>query len=348
MARTTTTALRKNTDPDPRTVEGIFGANQAAMARALTGHMTPKRMLSLTLTELRRNTSLQKCTPQSVFAAVLQAGQLGLEPSGALGHAYLVPYKTECQLIIGYRGMIELAMRSGKVKRVMARCVYSEDHFEVHLGTEERIEHVPMMDGDRGELIATYAVAEMKDGTMQFDVLTRETIEAHRNRSKAKNAGPWVTDYEEMARKTSVRALAKYLPSNIISTEMAEQVEAVEHGITIDVVPEAPEVPEAPKPIPAPPPKAVQPPPAPEPSPPPVETENPAPPAVVSGVSGSTKDGPMSKKGEQLRSLISKAEPKDADFLRDLIKDHNIGDEQGVLTELLEEMAAAPVQGEIE
>jgi recombination protein RecT len=211
---------------DPaQTITALLQSQKKQIALALPRHMTPDRMLRIALTELRRTKALQKCDPLSFLAAIIQCSQLGLEPGNALGHAYLIPYGSECQLIIGYRGMIELARRSGQIVSIGAYPVHEADDFSYELGLEPTIKHRPATDAEPGALTYTYAVARLKDGGLQSEVMSRAQIEAIRRRSRAANNGPWVTDFDEMARKTVIRRLWKYLPTSI---EMARAIDVIE------------------------------------------------------------------------------------------------------------------------
>ena len=158
----------------------------------------------------------------------MQAAQLGLEP-GLLGHCYLLPFKnnkkgiTEVQFIIGYKGMIDLARRSGQIQNIYAHAVYEKDEFEYELGLEPKLVHKPSMEADRGAFVGAYAVAHFKDGGYQFEFMPKAEIEKRKGRSKTANSSysPWATDYEEMAKKTVIRHMWKYLP---ISVEIQQQV----------------------------------------------------------------------------------------------------------------------------
>jgi recombination protein RecT len=198
---------------------------QNEIKRALPRHMTPDRMARIALTELRRVPKLMECNPRSFFGAVIQASQLGLEPGSGLGHAYLVPYKNECQLIIGYRGMIDLARRSGNLVSITARVVHAKDDFSYSYGLDETLKHVPSTDPDPGQLVYVYGVARLKDGGVQFEVMSKGEVDKIRARSKSSSSGPWVTDYDAMARKTVIRRLWKYLPTSV---EM-QKVESLEN-----------------------------------------------------------------------------------------------------------------------
>jgi recombination protein RecT len=205
---------------------------QQQIKAALPRHMTAERMARIATTELRKTPKLMACTPMSFLGAVIQCAQLGLEPGNALGHAYILPYDkrkkeggewktvaTEAQLIIGYRGMIDLARRSGQILSLSAQAVYAGDTFECVFGLDPTLKHVPDFDNaDRAkpeQLRFVYAVAKLKDGGTQFAVMSRAEIAAIRTRSKAAQDGPWVTDFEAMALKTVIRRLFKYLPVSI-------------------------------------------------------------------------------------------------------------------------------------
>lgn len=211
---------------------------QAQIKAALPRHMTPERLARIVTTEIRKVPKLAECTPVSFFGAVIQCAQLGLEPGNALGHAYLLPYGKDVQLIIGYRGMIDLARRSGQIVSIDARAVYEGDKFECRLGLDPHIEHKPdwanpnRTMGDKLQFV--YAVAKLKDGGIQFDVMSRAEIEGIRARSKAGNGGPWKTDYQAMALKTVVRRLFKFLPVSIEIQTAVGLDERAEMGLTQD------------------------------------------------------------------------------------------------------------------
>lgn len=206
---------------------------KAQIAAALPKHMTADRMARVALTEVRKTPALMACDPAIFAAAIIQCSQLGLEPGNGLGHAYLIPFKTEVQLVIGYRGLIELVRRSGAVKSLVARAVRHGDDFDYAFGLEERLDHVPTQ-GKRGEVTFVYAVATLADGTKQFDVMSREQVEDIKRRSKSAggNSSPWSTDFEEMAKKTIIRRIVKMLP---LSPEVVSQVRAAADGTTVDV-----------------------------------------------------------------------------------------------------------------
>jgi len=217
-----------STEQRPQTIAGLMADPKikAQMALALPKHMTSDRLARIALTEIRKVPTLAKCDQTSFLGAIMQCAQLGLEPGGALGHAYLLPFEnrkkgiTEVQFIVGYRGMIDLARRSGQIVSLTARTVHENDEFSYQYGLNEDLKHVPAT-GDRGALLYVYAVAKLKDGGVQFEVMSRSDVDKVRAQSKAGNYGPWQTHYDEMAKKTVIRRLFKYLP---VSIELATAV----------------------------------------------------------------------------------------------------------------------------
>lgn len=205
------------------------------LAMALPKHLTVDRLLRVAMTTIRHNRKLLDCTLESLLASIMGCAQLGLEPEPALGQAYLVPYwnaKKNCleaQLIPGYRGYITLARRSGEVQTVSAQVVYTNDHFKLQYGLKETLDHIPA-DGDRGKPKGAYVVFRYKDGSHSFDYMTIADIEKIKERSKGRNkagelTGPWVTDEDEMRKKTVIRRHIKLVP---LSVEMATAAAAEE------------------------------------------------------------------------------------------------------------------------
>lgn len=208
---------------------------KSQLAAALPKHVSPDRMIRLACTEFAKNPLLQKCTPVSVFGAIIQASQLGLE-IGVLGQAYLVPYRNnknntyEAQFIPGYKGLIGLARRSGEVTSIETNIVYLNDRFDLKLGLDTSVEHIPNLDGDRGIPRLVYGVAKFRDGGYHFEWMTIGEVNKIRARSKASSNGPWVTDYEQMVRKTLIRRMSNYLPMSIELQQAIQISDAAEEG----------------------------------------------------------------------------------------------------------------------
>jgi len=220
---------------------GFLEKQKAQLAAALPKHVSPDRMIRLACTEFAKNPLLQKCTPVSVFGAIIQSSQLGLE-IGVLGQAYLVPYRNnknntyEAQFIPGYKGLISLARRSGEVTSIETNIVYANDRFDLKLGLDTSVEHVPNLDGDRGVPRLVYGVAKFRDGGYHFEWMSMGDVNKIRARSKASSSGPWVTDYEQMVRKTLIRRMSNYLPMSIELQQAIQISDATDEGrrATID------------------------------------------------------------------------------------------------------------------
>lgn len=234
-------SLKNAVVPAPKRQGGVTAlleTYKGEIARALPRHMTPDRLARIALTECRKNPQLLSCDPASFLGAVIQCAQLGLEPGGALGHAYLIPFDNrkrgvmEVQFMVGYRGMIDLARRSGQIVSLSARAVHRGDVFEYHYGLEESLTHHPADADGPEELTHVYAVARLKDGGVQFEVMSRRAVERVRAGSKAGNSGPWVTHFTEMAKKTVIRRLFKYLPVSIELQQAVGLDEQAEAGVS--------------------------------------------------------------------------------------------------------------------
>ncbi|NIK11165.1 recombination protein RecT [Alkalibacillus almallahensis] len=223
----------------PKTIEDYLKKMAPAMEQALPKHMDADRLMRLATTTIRTTPELKQAEVGSLLGAVMQAAQLGLEP-GLIGHCYLLPFKnnkkgtTEVQFIIGYKGMIDLARRSGQIQNIYAHAVYENDTFDYELGLEPRLEHKPTMDSDKGAFVGAYAVAHFKDGGYQFEFMPKADIERRKQRSKAANSkySPWATDYEEMAKKTVIRHMWKYLPISVEIQKAASEDETTRQDIT--------------------------------------------------------------------------------------------------------------------
>lgn len=196
------------------------------IAMALPRHLTPERMIRVALTAVGRNPTLQKCSPATIAGCVVQASILGLEPDGVLGEAYLVPFWNkkannnrggyECQLIPGYQGLLKLVRNTGELQMVDVQAVHENDEFEFEKGMEPFLRHKPAL-GDRGEIQSYWAGAVLINGGKQFEVMTVEEIERHRDQysqSADKDYSPWKTSPEWMYKKTVLRKLTKLLPKS--------------------------------------------------------------------------------------------------------------------------------------
>lgn len=200
---------------------GLIRRMEPQIRKALPSVITPERFTRMVLTALSSSPKLQACTPMSFMGAMMQAAQLGVEPNTPLGQAYLIPYGGVCQFQLGYKGLIDLAYRSGEVSSIQAHEVHENDTFTYEYGLEPKLRHVPAQT-DRGPVTFYYAVLKLKNGGVGFEVMSRDDVEDFaRKKSKAYNNGPWKTDFDEMAKKTVLKKVLKYAP---LKTDFARAV----------------------------------------------------------------------------------------------------------------------------
>lgn len=238
----------------------LLDKRKGEIAKMLPKHLTADRLLKVATIAATTTPALAKCDIPSLIGAIGQCAQMGLEPNTVLGHAYLVPFNTKrkvngvdtwvnsVQVIIGYRGLIDLARRSGQIVSIAAHEVCENDEFEYEYGLREKLKHVPAR-GKRGEIVCFYAVAKLKDGGHSFEVMSREQVEEIREASqgyqqavkfKKEGGHPWRKHFAEMGRKTAIRRLAKYLPLSIELTQALTvdgkvvDAPALDDGKTVD------------------------------------------------------------------------------------------------------------------
>ena len=198
---------------------------EPAIKKALPSVITPERFTRMALSAISSNAKLQACNQTSFLAAMMQAAQLGLEPNTPLGQAYIIPYGNNAQFQIGYKGLIDLAYRSGEVTIVDAQVVYENDEFEYELGLDPKLKHKPALK-DRGNPILYYAMFRTKEGGFGFQVMSIEDIRKHAQKySKSYSSGPWQTNFDEMAKKTVLKKALKYAP---LKSDFAKAVSADE------------------------------------------------------------------------------------------------------------------------
>lgn len=208
-------------------------------AAALPKHLTPDRFVRVATTALMRVHNLAQCTPESFMKCLLDLSAWGIEPDGRRAH--LIPFKRrsknkqtgqweevlECTLILDWKGLAELALRSGMIAKIHADLVCENDEFAYDMG--EILHHRINFRQPRGEAYAAYAMAETKDGAKFVQVMTKAEIEGIRDNSQGWKAfkegyakqSPWNDSPGEMWKKTAFRRLAKWLP---LSAEFRDAV----------------------------------------------------------------------------------------------------------------------------
>ncbi len=259
-------AVAENKKPD--TMQGYIKKMEGEIAKALPSVITPERFTRITLSALSSNPQLAQTTPASFLGAMMTAAQLGLEPNTPLGQAYLIPFKNkgvlECQFQLGYKGLIDLAYRSGEVSIIQAHTVYENDEFSFELGLNPDLKHIPAKE-NKGEPIWFYAIFKTKDGGYGFEVMSVDDVRAHAQKysqSFASSYSPWTKNFEEMAKKTVLKKVLKYAPlksdfvrgittDETIKNEISEDMYAVPNTFieaefsSVDIDPETGEIMEA-------------------------------------------------------------------------------------------------------
>lgn len=223
----------------------LVGKIMPSVAEVLPNHIDKKLWERVLLSTIRNNPKLEECSLVSLGNALMKAGRLGLEPGSALQECYLVPFKDECTLVIGYAGRVKLMVNSGGITGApTALAVRANDEFDYNLGTGAYIRHRPLLKGEaeRGAIIAFYCVGRLPNGDEKFEIMTVEQVNAVRDRSRGYQAAvkygkshPWDTDYEAMGCKTVLNRLSKYIPKAANNEAaralaLAEELERADYG----------------------------------------------------------------------------------------------------------------------
>lgn len=229
------------TKGEKKAMQTYIKSMEGEIKKALPSVLTPERFTRMVLSALSTTPKLGSCTPQSFLGAMMSAAQLGLEPNTPLGQAYLIPYKNkgvdEVQFQVGYKGLIDLAYRSGEIEVIQSHVVYENDHFECEYGLEPKLVHKPA-DGDKGKAVKVYAMFKTKSGGFGFEVMTMNDVKQHaESYSKAYKSGfsPWSSNFEEMAKKTVLKKVLKYAPLKSDFVKAVVQDETIKTNIAEDM-----------------------------------------------------------------------------------------------------------------
>ena len=226
---------------EKKTMQTYIKSMEGEIKKALPSVITPERFTRMVLSAISTNPQLGSCTPQSFLCAMMSAAQLGLEPNTPLGQAYILPYKNkgtlEAQFQLGYKGLIDLAYRSGDVEVVQAHIVYENDTFECEFGLEPKLTHVPA-DSNRGKAVKVYAMFKTKAGGYGFEVMSMDDVKNHAqkySKSFGSSYSPWSTNFEEMAKKTVLKKCLKYAPLKSDFVRGVVQDGAIKNEISEDM-----------------------------------------------------------------------------------------------------------------
>jgi recombination protein RecT len=215
------TAIEKKAPTKLQTLAQAIANRQASFAAVATKYLPAERLVKLAQAALSRQPLLAECTTVSVLEQLMACARLGLEPNEP-GGVWLVPFKNkngtmECQKIIDYRGLIDVARRSGQIAAVHADVRRENDEWEFWIQTDSptlvHLRHVPA-ESDRGEIVGVYAVAKLQNGQCHATYLTAAEVETYRARSRAKDAPTWKNDWIAMGCKTACRRMVNLLPKS--------------------------------------------------------------------------------------------------------------------------------------
>jgi len=225
-----------NVNPNEKNIVSLLSGEgfKKQLLNVLPKTLTPDRLVRIAMTEIRMNPSLANCDPMAFAGAIMRCAQLGLEPSSERQHVHLLPFRnnrmnrTECQVIVGYRGFLSLASKSNVY--IESDVVYENDEFEFNKGLETKLSFCPALTGERGEIIGAYAMARIclpNGNTIHVpEFMPKSEIDKvmASSKSASSSSSPWRSHYDAMARKTVIRRLFKYTPIN----------EEMDAAITVD------------------------------------------------------------------------------------------------------------------
>jgi recombination protein RecT len=226
---------------EKKTMQTYIKSMEGEIKKALPSVLTPERFTRMVLSAISTNPKLGSCTPQSFLGAMMSAAQLGLEPNTPLGQAYILPHQNkgvlEAQFQLGYKGLIDLAYRSGEVEVVQAHIVYENDDFECEFGLEPKLTHVPA-DSERGKAVKVYAMFKTKSGGYGFEVMSMDDVKLHAqkySKAYASSFSPWATNFEEMAKKTVLKKCLKYAPLKSDFVKAIVQDNSIKNEVSEDM-----------------------------------------------------------------------------------------------------------------
>ena len=241
MTNAITKAKEAKLDKPQKTLRDYIKSMEGEIKKALPSVLTPERFTRMMLSAVSNTPKLPECTPKSFLAAMMSAAQLGLEPSTPLGQAYLIPFKNkgvlEVQFQVGYKGLIDLAYRSGEVDIIQAQAVHENDVWECEFGIEPKLKHIPA-DTSRGEVVRYYAMFRTKTGGYGFEVMSVDDIKAHAakySQSFNSSFSPWKTNFDAMAKKTVLKQCLKYAPMKSDFVKAIASDETIKHELSEDM-----------------------------------------------------------------------------------------------------------------
>lgn len=226
-----TQEVTTTTDPRITTVRNELEKHKALIVQSMSKYLDPARMMAVFMVTVQKNPKLLDCTRESLFGALVTAAQLGLEIDSTTNQAHILPYKDKATLIVGYKGLETLAMRTGLVHRIVPRVVYEGDEFDYNYGIRPNLTHVEKH--KTKNLVFVYATVYFTNGDTEFKVLDKEEVHALRKRSPSfgSGSGPWFTDEAAMWCVKAVRQICKIIPNTSIEGNKLHAAVAIDERI---------------------------------------------------------------------------------------------------------------------
>lgn len=228
------------------TMQTLIDKSIKELGRALPSHMNAERMARIALTTLKVTPKLYECDPYTFLGALFQCAQLGLEPN-IEGQAYIIPYNVQGRMVaqfqVGYKGFVELFYRHQNSVSLQMETVRKNDRFHFNTGAGT-VDHEYSLYEDRGEAVAYYAIAHLKNGGRTVKVMSKkEAVDFAKRFSKCwksqdnafMRGTPWAEHFDAMAMKTVLKQLMKLLPKSVEIQKALAFDETVKRGVAIDM-----------------------------------------------------------------------------------------------------------------
>lgn len=198
----------------------LFDRYKTTVAKSLPSGYTATSFMQIAINQIHKTPKLLECNQISLLMSMIEIAQLGLSVDSNLGECYLIPYKDKCSVIIGYKGLLKLAYRSGRVKTVQSHVVYSFDKFDLELGLTKKIKHIPMFTSPRtiDKIIGFYSIVELTNGGVLWEFMFIDEVLKIRDESnnykyaRNKEETIWTKHFVEQGKKTALRKVLKITP----------------------------------------------------------------------------------------------------------------------------------------
>ena len=232
-------------------LKAVFDQVIPKMAEVVPKGVSAERIAKMVNIHMQSNPKLLDCSMGSVATVLMECARLGMGPDRTTGLVYLIPRSGQLTVQVGYKGLMKMAMRDGKVRSIDGNVFYRSEiesgKFKAHL-CPARIDHEWSIDVDKSELVGAYARAVLNSGESIQVILDKADLEARKKKSVGGGkSGPWKDDFKAMARKSAIKALltSGMVPlstDDVIALDESDEIRpepAVENPLVLE--PAAPE-----------------------------------------------------------------------------------------------------------